>query len=204
MAGVIGLNLFAKGNDPQPATSLTVATSISSGVIQSTSYVPVVQATSTLIGVSRAATQSPTASYATAVPVATAMRVLTPINARASTSTPQPTLPTIPASLPSDKGTAIIYSPSNGSILSNEWMDVTGVAKCNYAEIEYWKFEFDGGAFIARFTPGMFSGNTLMHWKIASIIPLIGNGGTGRVHLVVVCKDGNVITSPYVTYTFYN
>lgn len=108
--------------------------------------------------------------------------------------------PTVPATL--GKAAARITSPASGAVLAGEWTDVYGEVSCARSEIEYWKFEFEDGGFIARFMPGMFARNMLMHWKTASIAALIGNNQTRNVRVVVVCKDGSVLVSPSVTYTF--
>lgn len=157
---------------------------------------------------------APLKSGATATPAATPMAstptlvpspgpTTSPLTTSTLTPTPTPkgAIPPTPPPPPKGKVARITYPPS-GWILADEWVNIYGQASCDPAQIEYWKFEFDNGGFIARFEPGMFSGNLLMHWKVASITALIGNNQTRDVRLVVVCKDGNVVTSPSMRYTF--
>jgi len=149
--------------------------------------------------VTAAPSAAPSITTATAVapaqtPIAATVRAITPAG---TASSPTPIISVTPG-----KAVARITSPASGAVLAGEWTDVYGEVSCARSEIEYWKFEFEDGGFIARFMPGMFARNMLMHWKTASIAALIGNNQTRNVRVVVVCKDGSVITSPSVTYTF--
>jgi len=117
--------------------------------------------------------------------------------------TPVQSSTSVPVSQPTSKkvaptGTAVIYDPSTGAVLWG-WKNVRGIASCGDTQIDYYKFELDGHAFVAKFQKGDFPGDLLMRWDTSSI----GNNSY-ILYLQVVCKDGRLITSTGVRVVIRN